>query len=654
MSRSNINKIFITVFFMLAAFVFCSGNVLAANIEETESVDIDVHETGEEEATIVNIELENESEYTTFDFYYGFNSDYFTPVGANFKISYSDDSFNYYEPSSQLNTNSSVDLNDPLLDYGFSFSVSYDEDDDSYLVRACVGNTFYPLYHIRYLYLSDMPTISLGYDSYAYGYYENYFWIDTLTQYGRTMKITGFAGTVTTIYNKNGTLINFCEDNNPYIFTVLDTDGYIVGVRPSASEEYMSACVAAEMVPNLYNGDYITEVGGYTDKYQYGACICRYSNVSITHVNATTGYYQTEYYDIRNDDYSSGYASVLTSYGTIKISPNGSGGQQVRVCDASGNTLYDRYGNDIKGDLYNYDCTFSHYSIGDSFYLSDGEEYYFTISGATSLVVPAGVQFTLYNPTSGLSTIWLAGSTIGLNNATTYPIVARNILGSGTGMMVYLRSAQTNTTTTTTPVVEPTTTIRRYSTKTATLTIKKVADKVIGSKAFKLSVTTDSNGTLSYSSNNKKVATVDSKGKITPKGVGTAKITVFVPLAQRITTVGITTTTTTYRSNYKTVNVKVIPRGVTSTSITSKAKGGMVFKWKKVKNIDNYEVQIDMSGKNSFINRKSKTFDKNKISFAVGGFTSGKTYSVRIRTVKKVGGKKYCSKWSKVKKIKIK
>ena len=279
MSRSNINKIFITVFFMLAAFVFSGGNVLAANIEETEPVDIDMRETGdEEEATITNIELENAYEFTTFDFYYNFNSSYFTPVGAIFKISYSDDSFNYYEPLSQLSTYSSYDLDAPKSEYGFTFSVVKDDDydDETYLVRAYANNTYYPLYHIRYLYLSDMPTISLGYEGYATGYYETYFWVDTLTQYNRTMKVTGFAGTVTTAYDTGGAAIQSSEDSTPFVFTVFDTNGYIIGVRPAVSEEYMSGYVAAEMVTNIYNGDYITEVGGYTDKYQYGACICRY------------------------------------------------------------------------------------------------------------------------------------------------------------------------------------------------------------------------------------------------------------------------------------------------------------------------------------------------------------------------------------------
>lgn len=109
------------------------------------------------------------------------------------------------------------------------------------------------------------------------------------------------------------------------------------------------------------------------------------------------------------------------------------------------------------------------------------------------------------------------------------------------------------------------------ATKTVTVTVAK-GDQVIstskdaytvnkGSKAFKLN--TKAAGTVTYTSSNKKVATVDKNGKITVKGLGTAKITIKAAA------------TSTYNAGSKVVTVKVTKPAPTikvkKTSATMKA-----------------------------------------------------------------------------------
>lgn len=82
-----------------------------------------------------------------------------------------------------------------------------------------------------------------------------------------------------------------------------------------------------------------------------------------------------------------------------------------------------------------------------------------------------------------------------------------------------------------------------------------------GSKAFKLG--TKAAGKVTYKSSNTKVATVDKYGKVTIKGLGTAKITIKA------------TATSTYNAGSKTVTVKVVKPAPTiktkKTSATMKA-----------------------------------------------------------------------------------
>ena len=97
--------------------------------------------------------------------------------------------------------------------------------------------------------------------------------------------------------------------------------------------------------------------------------------------------------------------------------------------------------------------------------------------------------------------------------------------------------------------------------QTITVTVKNtkgVVSKKYGDKAFYLGAKAKTG--LTYKSSNTKIATVDSKGKVTIKGVGTVKITITAKAS------------TSYKAATKTMTIKVVKATpVLKTKITSKA-----------------------------------------------------------------------------------
>lgn len=98
---------------------------------------------------------------------------------------------------------------------------------------------------------------------------------------------------------------------------------------------------------------------------------------------------------------------------------------------------------------------------------------------------------------------------------------------------------------------------------------------------------------------------------------------------------------------------QINPKGTKLAKLTKKSKGFKV-KWKKQKTqTTGYQIQYSTS--KSFKKAKTKTIAKTKTtSTSVSRLKKKKAYYVRIRTYKKVGGKKYYSGWSKAKKVKTK
>lgn len=165
---------------------------------------------------------------------------------------------------------------------------------------------------------------------------------------------------------------------------------------------------------------------------------------------------------------------------------------------------------------------------------------------------------------------------------------------------------------------------------TQKISYTKEYTKTCGAKAFKVNAKlTQGNGKLTYKSSDTEVAAVNSSGKVTIKGAGTAKITV--------TAKG----TSKYKAKSVTVKITVKPGKVTVKSTKALSGKGLNVTWKKMTNISGYEVQYSTD----------KNFKKNVITKKVSGSNTttkkltnlkkGKTYYVRVRAYKtvKVNGK---------------
>lgn len=135
-----------------------------------------------------------------------------------------------------------------------------------------------------------------------------------------------------------------------------------------------------------------------------------------------------------------------------------------------------------------------------------------------------------------------------------------------------------------------------------------------------------------------------------------------LPHSEHINTV--TKTAATYAKAGKVVTVckicgkktvKVLPKLTVKATVFTKVKKGkrkLAVKWKKVKGVSGYQLQYSTDKK--FKKARTKTVQTTKTAKTVKKLKSKKRYYVRVRAYKKVGGKTYYSKWSKVKAVKVK
>ena len=147
-------------------------------------------------------------------------------------------------------------------------------------------------------------------------------------------------------------------------------------------------------------------------------------------------------------------------------------------------------------------------------------------------------------------------------------------------------------------------------------------------------------GKITYKTGNKKVATVNSKGKVTVKGTGKATITVTAKA------------TSTYSKCVKKITIYGVPKKPGMKKLTA-GKKKFTVQWKKDKKADGYQVQYS-TDKKFKKNVKSVNVSKKSTKTTVKKLKKGKTYRVRMRSYKKINGKKYYSGWGKVKSVKVK
>lgn len=202
----------------------------------------------------------------------------------------------------------------------------------------------------------------------------------------------------------------------------------------------------------------------------------------------------------------------------------------------------------------------------------------------------------------------------------------------------------TGTETSSTETIENTTTTmpeENAGNKGSKQTIKASSKVVVyGRKPFYLNATTSGDGTLSYKSSNKKVATVNGKGKITIKNYGT-------------TTIQITASATnTYHKATKKIAIQVIPGKVKGFSVKNAGKKKVTMSWKKTKSVTGYEIQISSNSKFKK-NTLQRKLPKSRTKITVTGFVSNKTMYFRIRTYRKEKKKVHYGTWTKTKKVRI-
>ena len=160
-------------------------------------------------------------------------------------------------------------------------------------------------------------------------------------------------------------------------------------------------------------------------------------------------------------------------------------------------------------------------------------------------------------------------------------------------------------------------------------------------KAVSLNAKTVGNGKLSYSSSNKNIVTVDSKGKVTGKGYGTA--TIYIKASE----------TKQYKKASKNVTVTVIPRKMNMKLVSSPKKKHIKVAWNKDTSVTGYNLYISLTKdfkKETF----QRSYKKNTASMYTSGMKSKRIYYVKIRAYKTVGKKKLYGAWSNTKKVKIK
>ena len=116
------------------------------------------------------------------------------------------------------------------------------------------------------------------------------------------------------------------------------------------------------------------------------------------------------------------------------------------------------------------------------------------------------------------------------------------------------------------------------------------------------------------------------------------------------------------KGNYtgsKTAYFSLNPKGTKLSKLTKKKKS-FTAKWKKQTanmgngKINGYQIQCSLKKNFASGNKTVTVGDVKKTSRTVKGVKAKKTYYVRIRTYKKVGGKTFYSPWSGVKKVKTK
>ena len=172
-------------------------------------------------------------------------------------------------------------------------------------------------------------------------------------------------------------------------------------------------------------------------------------------------------------------------------------------------------------------------------------------------------------------------------------------------------------------------TIDHTAKRAAKITAKSFT-KTFGAKPFKLNAKTTSKGNLSYTSDNKKVAVVSSKGLVTLKGAGTAHITIK------------SSATSKYTAAKKKITIKVKLADIKSVTADADYYGKLYVVHTRIKGASGYNVRLSKSG--TLIEKNVKSNG----SFKLSGLKAG-SWTLKIRPYAKTKGKTVVGKWKAVK-----
>ena len=159
-----------------------------------------------------------------------------------------------------------------------------------------------------------------------------------------------------------------------------------------------------------------------------------------------------------------------------------------------------------------------------------------------------------------------------------------------------------------------------------TVSCAKTYSKAYGNSPFSLKAkVTKGDGRLTYASSDEKVASVNSKGRVTVKGTGIAVITVKAE------------ETADYYPSEAKVTVKVSPARQTLKSLKAKKGKKLTVSWKKDKRATGYQIQYS-TDKKFKKGVKTAPLVKNykTVSKTISKLKAGKKYYVRVRSYKKV------------------
>lgn len=150
--------------------------------------------------------------------------------------------------------------------------------------------------------------------------------------------------------------------------------------------------------------------------------------------------------------------------------------------------------------------------------------------------------------------------------------------------------------------------------------------KYIGAKLIK------GDGKLTYKSDNIKVATVSSAGKIKPKAVGRTSIYITA------------NKTANYDAKIKRITVTVLPRAPKITAVSS-GTGKLKVTWTKSPDAHGYVLYRSTSSKGTY--SKIKTLSgSGTLSYTNTGLASNKRYYYKVRAYRRVSDKTYYSDYS--------